>query len=63
MKKDELKKWREVTKEEIENRIRELKAQLYKLRHQLKLGQLKNYSQLREIRKDIARLMTILKEK
>ncbi|HDD64914.1 MAG TPA: 50S ribosomal protein L29 [Firmicutes bacterium] len=63
MKKEELKKWREATEKEIEEKINELKAQLFNLRHQLRLGQLKNYSQLREIRKDIARLNTILREK
>ena len=63
MKKEELKKWKEATKEEINNKILELKKQLYELNHQLILGQLKNYSQIREIKKDIARLKTILRER
>ncbi|HOK56691.1 MAG TPA: 50S ribosomal protein L29 [bacterium] len=63
MKKEELNKWKEATKEEIGNRILELKKQLYELNHQLLLGQLKNYSQIKEIKKDIARLKTILREK
>jgi large subunit ribosomal protein L29 len=63
MKKEEFKKWREAGKEEIENKILELKRKLYEANHQLLLGQLKNYSQVKEIKKDIARLKTILKER
>lgn len=63
MKKEEIKKWRESTKEEINNKILELKKQLYEMKHQLILGQLKNYSQIKEIKRDIGRLKTILREK
>mgnify|MGYP001042940240 CR=1 FL=1 len=63
MKREELNKWREATKQEIDNKILELKKQLYELNHQLILGQLKNYSQIKEIKKDIARLKTILRER
>ncbi|MFN4227778.1 MAG: 50S ribosomal protein L29 [Candidatus Ratteibacteria bacterium] len=63
MKKEELKKWRESTNQEIENKIVELEKQLYELRHQLTLGQLKNYSQIKEIKKNIARLKTIIRER
>jgi len=63
MKKEEIKKWKQATEKEIEERINELKSQLFNLKHQLRLGQLKNYSQLKEIRKDIARLKTIIREK
>ncbi len=63
MKKEELKKWKEATKEELENKIMDLKKKIYELKNQLILGQLKNYSQIREIKRDIARLKTILKER
>lgn len=63
MKKNELKKWRESSKQEIENKINELEKKLYETRHQLLLGQLKNYSQIKEIKRDIARLKTIIREK
>ncbi|MCM8772402.1 MAG: 50S ribosomal protein L29 [candidate division WOR-3 bacterium] len=63
MKKEEIKKWREASKEEIENKILELKRKLYELKNQLLIGQLKNYSQIKEIKKDIARLKTILRER
>ncbi|MGB9677469.1 MAG: 50S ribosomal protein L29 [Candidatus Ratteibacteria bacterium] len=63
MKKEELNRWKESTKEEIENKILELEKHLYELNNQLLLGQLKNYSQIKEIKKDIARLKTILRKK
>jgi len=63
MKKEEIKKWKEATNQEIENKIMELKIKLYEMKNQLILGQLKNYSQIKEIKKDIARLKTILREK
>ena len=63
MKKEEIKKWKEATNQEIENKIMELKMKLYEMKNQLILGQLKNYSQIKEIKKDIARLKTILREK
>jgi large subunit ribosomal protein L29 len=63
MKKEELKKWRESTVEEIETRLSELREQLYKLRHQLKVGQLKNFSVIRKMRREIAVLKTIIGEK
>lgn len=63
MKREELKKWRESSEEEIKNKIVELEKQLYEMRHQLILGQLKNYSKIKEIKKNIARLKTILRER
>jgi large subunit ribosomal protein L29 len=63
MKKEEIKKWKEATNQEIENKIMELKIKLYEMKNQLILGQLKNYSQIKGIKKDIARLKTILREK
>jgi len=63
MKKEEIKRWKEATNQEIENKIMELKMKLYEMKNQLILGQLKNYSQIKEIKKDIARLKTILRER
>lgn len=63
MKKEEIKKWREATEKEIIEKIFELKRQLFEMKNQLILGQLKNYSQMKEIKKDIARLNTILNER
>lgn len=63
MKRDEIKKWRESTIEEIDKKIAELKKQRYNLRIQLDYGQLKDYSVFKKLKKDIAVLMTIKNEK
>ena len=54
---------RELSVEEMENKEKELKDQLFKLKFQHTLGQLENAMKLNNIKKDIARLKTILKEK
>lgn len=63
MKKEDLKKWRETTIEEINSRVLELQEQLYKLRHQLKIGQLKDFSIIKKTRREISILKTIIGEK
>ena len=54
---------RELSEEELSHREAELKDQLFKLHFQHTLGQLENAMKLRNIRKDIARIKTILQEK
>jgi len=54
---------REFGPEEIEARIAEKKEELFKLRFQHAMGQLENPNRLREARREIARLNTILTEK
>jgi len=49
--------------DELKNKESELKDQLFKLRFQHSLGQLENTMKLRNIKKDIARVKTILCEK
>ena len=56
-------KIRELSEEELRNKRDELKDQLFKLRFQHSLGQIDNALKLRNIKKDIARIMTILREK
>jgi len=63
MKKDEIKKWREATEEEIDRKIEELKKQRFNMLTQVKMGQLKDYSVLKKLKKDIAVLKTIKNEK
>ncbi|MCX8082566.1 MAG: 50S ribosomal protein L29 [bacterium] len=63
MKKEELKKWREATTEEINSRILELQGQLYKIKHQLRIGQIKDFSVIKKHKKEIAILKTIIGEK
>lgn len=54
---------RDLTIPEIERKIKESRETLYKLNLKLSTKQLENTSQLRAIKRDIARLITILKEK
>ena len=63
MKRDALKTLREQSGQEIAQKVRESRARLYELRHQIRLGQLKNYAQARALRRDIARMLTLAREK
>ena len=54
---------REMGTDELEHKQAELQEQLFRLRIQHSLGQLDNSLKLRETRRDIARVKTILKEK
>jgi large subunit ribosomal protein L29 len=54
---------RAMTADEIETKITELRDKLFKQKIQKSLGQADNPYKLRSTRRDIARLLTILKEK
>ena len=54
---------REKSIEELRNTEQELKEQLFKLRFQAATGQVENPVKIRLVRKDIARLMTVLAER
>ena len=54
---------RNLTTTEIEAKINELKDELFNLRFQLATGQLENTSRIREARKSIARMKTIINER
>ena len=56
-------KVREMTDVELENELSNLKAQLFKLRFQSATNQLDNPLQIKSVRKDIARIKTILRER
>ena len=47
---------------ELENKVGELKAELFNLRFQLATGQLQNTTVIASTKRDIARCMTILRE-
>ena len=53
---------REMTGAELTKKEKELKEELFNLRFQLATGQLENPMRLREVRKDIARTKTIIRE-
>jgi large subunit ribosomal protein L29 len=54
---------REMTVEELEKKLSELKEELFNLRFQHAVNQLDNPHKMTEVKKDIARVMTILHEK
>jgi large subunit ribosomal protein L29 len=56
-------KVREMGTEELLTKELELQEQLFRLRVQKSIGQLDNAIKLRETRRDIARVKTVLKEK
>lgn len=56
-------KMRELTPEELDDRITELKSELFNLRFQQATGQLQNPIRLSQCRKDIARAKTIIRER
>ena len=53
---------RDLNKEQLEERIKELKEELFNLRFQHAINQLDNPMKLKTVKKDIARAMTILRE-
>ena len=56
-------KLRELSLEELQEQYRQYKEELFNLRFQNAVGQLKNTSRIREVRKIIARVLTIAGEK
>jgi large subunit ribosomal protein L29 len=54
---------RELSVDELQGRERELDDQLFRLRIQKSMGQLAAPVKVRELRKDLARIKTILREK
>jgi large subunit ribosomal protein L29 len=56
-------KVREMSDAELQAKERELQEQLFRLRFQKNLGQLDNALKIRETRRDIARVKTVLRQK
>ena len=54
---------RELGDEELLNKLREAKEELFNLRFQAATGQLENHGRLKAVRKDIARIYTVLQER
>ena len=54
---------RELTEEELVLRLKESKEELFNLRFQAATGQLENNSRLKTVRKDIARIYTLMRER
>lgn len=54
---------RDMTVQELENKLVDLKKELFALRFQHAVNQLDNPARLKAVKKDIARVKTILTEK
>jgi large subunit ribosomal protein L29 len=55
--------FRELTEDELITRLKEAKAELFNLRVQAATGQLDNNRRLQVIRREIARIYTIMRER
>ncbi len=58
-----IKDLRELSTKELEGKIMETKKELFSLRMKQSTGTLDKPSRIKELRKDVARMKTILKEK
>lgn len=54
---------REIRSEELHTRLQETRRELFNLRQQWYAGSLQDHNRLRAVRKDIARILTVLRER
>ncbi len=52
-----------ISDQEIEEKLKENKTELFNLRFQLATGQLENHMRIKEIKKNIARLQTVRRQR
>ena len=55
--------WREMSGEDLEQRVKDLTEELFNLRFQLSMGVAKNPSRVQQAKRDLARAKTILRER
>ena len=53
---------RELTSAELENKLQSLKEELFNLRFQLTINQLDNPMRIKAVKKDIARVQTVIRQ-
>ena len=53
----------EMNNTDLESRLREAKEELFNLRFQAATGQLESHGRLRAVKKDIARIYTVVRER
>jgi large subunit ribosomal protein L29 len=54
---------RDLPLDDIEQQLAETKQELFNLRFQNATGELDNYMRLKELRRDVARILTIIRER
>ncbi|MEP7104749.1 MAG: 50S ribosomal protein L29 [Chloroflexota bacterium] len=57
---DDLRDLRELDQDELDARLKQSRRELYELRFKLAVGQLENNREIHKVRKDIARIMTVI---
>lgn len=57
------KELRDLTSEELMSKLNDFKSELFSLRFQLATGQLENTARIKMVKRDIARVKTILAER
>ncbi|MFY9691205.1 MAG: 50S ribosomal protein L29 [Candidatus Acidiferrales bacterium] len=62
MARESMEKYREMNPNELEIEQRELAEQIFRLRFQMSSGQAEGLKKLREAKKDLARVKTLLRE-
>ncbi|HBC95773.1 MAG TPA: 50S ribosomal protein L29 [Clostridium sp.] len=62
MKARELRELRESSTQDLQAKVMDLKSELFNLRFQLATGQLENPMRIKEVKKSIAQIKTILRE-
>jgi ribosomal protein L29 len=58
-----VKEIRDMTSDELKNNLSSLKEELFNLRFQLATGQLDNSMRVKDVRKSIARVLTVMRER
>lgn len=56
-------KWRDLSDDEVAQKVRELSEEVFNLRFQLTMGVAKNPARIGEVRRDLARAYTIIRER
>ncbi|ADK17120.1 MULTISPECIES: 50S ribosomal protein L29 [Clostridium] len=62
MKARELQELRQSSTQDLQAKVQDLKSELFNLRFQLATGQLENPMRIKEVKKSIAQIKTILRE-
>lgn len=58
-----VKEIRELSNQELDDKMKELKEELFNLRFQLATGQLENVMRINDVRRGIARVKTVISER
>lgn len=55
--------WRELPEQELHQKVKELTEELFNLRFQLSMGVAKNPARVSQVKRDLARAKTVLRER